>query len=217
MKQKLLNLIFICLFFFSYGQENLASIPPITNEVVSNGKIENNVFICHLFQWEIAIPKGFRISDSSRIEEIDKKGHDFIQKQISNTTNIISEPKNLISFEKNKYNYFSSSYEALKGNKKVTLEEHKKFSLQLLNNTYSKAKELKFDIQAYDVKLGKQQFYKVLIRLYNAKNDRLLLTQEIYNTFINHHLFSASINYTNEVNGMLLNYSLKKSFESNKI
>ena len=47
------------------------------------------------------------------------------------------------------------------------------------------------------------------------RQDRLVLTQEIYNTFINNHLFSASINYTNEITGMLLYYSLKKSFETN--
>lgn len=121
----------------------------------------------------------------------------------------------MIGFERNKYNYFSSSYESLKGDKKVTLEEHKNFSVQLLTNTYAKIKELKSEIKASNLNLGPHQFYKITIRLYNTKNDRLVLTQEIYNTFINNHLFSASINYTNEITGMLLYYSLKKSFETN--
>jgi hypothetical protein len=184
-------------------------------EEVTNGKIENNVFICNLFDWKIAIPEGFKVTELKTAEELQNKGYTFIKNNAPEDTVVHSKPPILIGFERNKYNYFSSSYESLKGDKKVTLEEHKDFSVQLLTNTYTKIKELKSEIKASNLKLGPRQFYKITIRLYNAKNDRLVLTQEIYNTFINNHLFSASINYTNEITGMLLYYSLKKSFETN--
>ena len=95
----------------------------------------------------------------------------------------------------------------------MSLEEHKKFGEQLLRDTYAKIKELKFELISSDLKLGKYSFYKIQVRLYNAKNDKLLLTQELYNSYINDHLFSVSINYTNEEVGMLLNYTFKKSLE----
>ena len=169
----------------------------------------------YLFDWKIAIPEGFKVTELKTAEELQNKGYTFIKNNAPEGTVVHSTPPILIGFERNKYNYFSSSYESLKGDKKVTLEEHKNFSVQLLTNTYTKIKELKSEIKASNLKLGPRQFYKITIRLYNAKNDRLVLTQEIYNTFINNHLFSASINYTNEITGMLLYYSLKKSFETN--
>nr|WP_315171788.1 hypothetical protein [uncultured Flavobacterium sp.] len=216
MKNSLILVFFICFSTFLYSQEKVVNIDPesIIIEEVANGKIENNIFTCNLFDWKIAIPEGFIVTESSKIDELEKKGYTFINNNNPEATKINPHPPHLIGFERNKYNYFSSSYEALKGDKKVTLEEHKNFSFQLLTNTYTKIKELKSEIKASNLYLGPRQFYKITIRLYNAKNDRLILTQEIYNSFINDHLFSASINYTNEITGMLLYYSLKKSFET---
>lgn len=217
MRNSLLLVFSICCTSFLYSQEKVVTIDPegIIIEEVTNGKIENNIFICNLFDWKIAIPEGFKVTELKTAEELQNKGYTFIKNNVPEGTVVHSTPPILIGFERNKYNYFSSSYESLKGDKKVTLEEHKNFSVQLLTNTYIKIKELKSEIKASNLKLGPRQFYKITIRLYNAKNDRLVLTQEIYNTFINNHLFSASINYTNEITGMLLYYSLKKSFETN--
>ena len=217
MRNSLLLVFSICCTSFLYSQEKVVTIDPegIIIEEVTNGKIENNIFICNLFDWKIAIPEGFKVTELKTAEELQNKGYTFIKNNAPEGTVVHSTPPILIGFERNKYNYFSSSYESLKGDKKVTLEEHKNFSVQLLTNTYTKIKELKSEIKASNLKLGPRQFYKITIRLYNAKNDMLVLTQEIYNTFINNHLFSASINYTNEITGMLLYYSLKKSFETN--
>ena len=217
MRNSLLLVFSICCTSFLYPQEKVVTIDPegIIIEEVTNGKIENNIFICNLFDWKIAIPEGFKVTELKTAEELQNKGYTFIKNNAPEGTVVHSTPPILIGFERNKYNYFSSSYESLKGDKKVTLEEHKNFSVQLLTNTYTKIKELKSEIKASNLKLGPRQFYKITIRLYNAKNDRLVLTQEIYNTFINNHLFSASINYTNEITGMLLYYSMKKSFETN--
>ncbi len=217
MRNSLLLVFSICCTSFLYSQEKVVTIDPegIIIEEVTNGKIENNIFICNLFDWKIAIPEGFKVTELKTAEELQNKGYTFIKNNAPEGTVVHSTPPILIGFERNKYNYFSSSYKSLKGDKKVTLEEHKNFSVQLLTNTYTKIKELKSEIKASNLKLGPRQFYKITIRLYNAKNDMLVLTQEIYNTFINNHLFSASINYTNEITGMLLYYSLKKSFETN--
>ena len=217
MRNSLLLVFSICFTSFLYPKEKVVTIDPegIIIEEENKKKIENNIFICNLFDWKIAIPEGFKVTELKTAEELQNKGYTFIKNNVPEGTVVHSTPPILIGFERNKYNYFSSSYESLKGDKKVTLEEHKNFSVQLLTNTYTKIKELKSEIKASNLKLGPRQFYKITIRLYNAKNDRLVLTQEIYNTFINNHLFSASINYTNEITGMLLYYSLKKSFETN--
>lgn len=217
MKNSLLLLYFLSFSLFSKAQEKIINIDhdDIIIEEFANGKIENNTFICNKFDWKMSIPEGFRVIEHTKVLELEKKGMAVFQTNSPMPTTISTNSSHLIGFERNKYNYFSSSYETLKGTKKINLEEHKNFSVQLLTNTYSKIKELKSEINTSNLQLGPHKCYKIMIRLYNIKNDQLVVTQEIYNTFINDHLFSASINYTNEITGMLLYYSLKKSFESN--
>ncbi|WP_269685210.1 hypothetical protein [Flavobacterium lacustre] len=185
----------------------------LTIEVPENGKVENGIYTCNLFDWKITIPENYKITDIKRTEELEDKGYE-ATKNANPGIKINPHPTQLIGFEKDKYTYFKSSFESLTGTKKVTLEEHKKFSEQLLSDTYSKIKELRCDISSSDIKLGKYSFYKIEIRVYNPKNDMLLLTQELYNSFINNHLFSVSINYRNAEEGMILNYAFTKSMEN---
>lgn len=182
-------------------------------EVHENGKINNGTYVCNRFDWKITIPDGYEIIDQKRIEELENKGYKALKEELPNGVKVNPHPTQLIGFGIDKYNYFISSFESLAGTKKVTLEEHKIFGEQLLRDTYSKIKELKYELTSSDIKLGKYNFYKIQIRIYNAKNDRLLLTQELYNSFINENLFSVSINYTNEEVGMLLNYTFEKSMK----
>lgn len=184
----------------------------LTIDTSEYGKVENGIYTCYLFDWKITIPENYKITDPKRTEELEKKGFE-ATKNANPNVKINPHPTQLIGFEKDKYNTFKSSFESLVDTKKVTLEEHKKFSEKLLSDIYSKIKELKFEISSSDVRFGKYNFYKIQIKLYNAKNDKLLLTQELYNAFIDNHLFSASIDYTNEEDGILLNYTFKKSLE----
>ena len=215
---KLKILIFLLIIFSNiiFSQEEKKEVikkDELIIEIPENGKIENGVYNCYRFDWKIVIPEGYKITDQKRTQELENKGYEALKKELPNGIKVNQHPTQLIGFEIGKYDYFKSSFESLVGTKKFTLEEHKKFGEQLLRDTYSKVKELKFELTTSDIKLGKYNFYKIQIRLYNAKNDKLLLTQELYNSFIDEHLFSVSINYTNEEVGMLLNYTFEKSMK----
>ena len=215
MKLKFLFIVLLILSNSLYSQEKREVIKAdeLIIEVPENGKIENGIYTCNLFDWKITIPANYNITDIKRTEELENKGYE-ATKNANPGIKINPHPTQLIGFEKNKYNYFKSSYESLVGTQKVTLKEHKKFSEKLISDTYSKIKELKFEVSSVsDIKLGKYIFYKIQIKLYNPKNDKLLLTQELYNAFIDNHLFSVSINYTNAEDGILLNYTFEKSLE----
>jgi hypothetical protein len=215
MKVKILFILLIICSntIFSQEKKELIKSDELIIEVPENGRIENGIYTCNKFDWKISIPEGYKVTDQKRTEELENKGYEALKKEMPSGLRVNKHPTQLIGFEIGKYDYFKSSFESLIGTKKVTLEEHKKFGEQLLRDTYSKVKGLKFELTSTDLQLGKYSFYKVQIQLYNAKNDQLLLTQEIYNSFINEHLFSVSINYTNEEVGMLLNYTFKKSME----
>ena len=215
MKVKILFILLIICSnsIFSQEKKEVIKSDELIIEVPENGKIENGIYICNRFDWKISIPDGYKVTDKKRTEELENKGFEALNKEIPNGIELNKHPTQLIGFEIGKYDYFKSSFESLIGTKKMTLEEHKKFGEQLLRDTYSKIKELTFELTSTDLQLGKYSFYKVQIRIYNAKNNKLLLTQELYNSFINEHLFSVSINYTNEEVGMLLNYNFIKSME----
>jgi hypothetical protein len=205
--------IFSNLIFSQEEKKEVINKDELIIEIPENGKIENGVYNCYRFDWKIVIPEGYKITDQKRTQELENKGYEALKKELPNGIKVNQHPTQLIGFEIGKYDYFKSSFESLVGTKKFTLEEHKKFGEQLLRETYSKVKELKFELTTSDIKLGKYNFYKIQIRLYNAKNDKLLLTQELYNSFIDEYLFSVSINYTNEEVGMLLNYTFEKSMK----
>lgn len=215
-----MKVFYICLLLlistnFIFSQEKsvlFSNKKPLTLDTPVNGKLDNGIYVCNRFKWAITIPDGYEITDPKKIEELENSGYEAINKEGSNTLNLNPHPTHLIGFGIDEYNYFTSSFELLVGISN-SLEEHKKNSEQLLIDTYSKIKELKYELSVSDMKIGKLNFYKMQIRLYDSKTDKLLLTQEIYNTFIDNHLFCVSINYTNETIGMLLNYNFIKSLE----
>lgn len=213
-----LKLIFISLIIFTnpvFSQEKKEVIKgdDLIIVIPENGKVENGVYICNLFDWKIEIPQGYLITDVKRIEELEKKGYEAVKKEVPKGMLVRQNRPHLIGFEIDKRNNFSSSFETLEGTNKVTLEENKNFVAKLISDTYSKVEGLKFELSKSDMKIGEYDFYKIQVRLYNAKTDKLLLTQEYYNCFIDNHLFSVSMNYTNENVGMLLTYNFMKSLE----
>jgi hypothetical protein len=215
--EKMKNLITILIIISSnlvFTQVKNQEIIGSKVETIENGKIENGVYICNLFDWKITIPEGYELIKKERIEELEKKGYEAIKKETTEGIAINRHPPHLIGFQLNKYNYFNSSLETLVGTKKITLEEHKLFCEKLLKETYSTIKGLKFELTKSDLKLGKHDFYKIKVKIYSEKDDVYLLTQEIYYSFINNNLFSASLNYTNEEVGLILQYNFEKSFQN---
>ena len=204
-------------YVFSQKENEIKTTPASNSEIIidipENGKVENGYYICNKFDWKIAIPEGYEITDLKRVKELEDKGYKVVSKEVPNGIAVNPHPTHLIGFGVDKYNYLKASFETLVDKKKFTLEEHKKFSEQLLRDTYSKVKELKYEITTSDIKIGKHNFYKIQVRLYHATTDKLILTQELYNSYIKNNLFSVSINYTNENVGMLLNYNFMKSLE----
>jgi len=93
------------------GDELIIVIP-------ENGKVENGVYTCNLFDWKIEIPQGYVITDFKRIEELEKKGYEVVKKEVPKGMQVRQNRPHLIGFEIDKRNNFSSSFETLEGTKK---------------------------------------------------------------------------------------------------
>ncbi len=194
MKKNFILILLISLGLNSFSQEKI--IGSNEKEVLTvlpieeNGKLENNVYNCYKFDWKIKIPLNYEI------------------------TNVKQNKPHLIGFGVDIRNNFTSSFESLTGTQITSLEEHKKFMIQLLNDTYSNISTLKFALNSSIMKLGNYDFYKIETKLYDPKTNELLLTQDLYNSIINNNLFSVNINYNNPNVGKLLTDNFMSSFSN---
>ena len=187
MKLKFIFLLLLLSSNFIFSQEKVISsndkevLTVSPTEKSENGKVENNVYTCYKFDWKIKIPLNYEITKS-----------------------VSQDLTHLIGFGIGLRDNFTSSFESLKGSQIKSLEEHKKFMIQLLNNTYSNIETLKFELNSATMRIGNYDFYKIQTKLYDSKTNELLLTQDLYNSFIGTNLFSVNINYNNPNVGKLL-------------
>lgn len=203
MKLKFTFLILFLSSHFLFSQEVVADpnkdyLPGTSVLEDENGKTENSVYTCNRFDWKIKIPENYiitRVKNSTGVAA---------SKALPNGTAAKPYTPHLISFQVDSRNTFVASFESLAGSTITSLEAHKDFMVKLLNDTYSSIPTLKFDLNSSTMKIGKYDFYKVETRLYDYKTGELLLTQDLYNSFIDNHLFSVNINFNNPNIGRLL-------------
>ena len=178
------------------------------NEIITvdnfvNGKIENGVYICDKFDWKIKIPESYSISKIKQLEETEAKGNAELKKNLPEATKL-QRRIHLIGFELNTQNSFSASLNALENTKKMSLEEHKKFTVDLLKQAFGQIKNARFDIKTFDIKIGKYNFYKILVEGFNVSNNRLIISQIYYNSYIENYLFGVLISYNSEKEGKMM-------------
>jgi hypothetical protein len=183
--------------FCQQKQINHSNKNEAKKEISADANDKNN-----LLDWQIDIPAGFSIISEGELEDLD-----FGSKEGNSDKEITT----LISFRKGKQNIFTAAYESLQDKEKITFEEHKSTSLKVLQEMYSK-EGIKFDVVNSDLRLGQYDFYKILIHMY-SQTSKLVLTQEIYSSYINNHLFTAVILYEDENLGSILRENFITSFK----
>jgi hypothetical protein len=169
-----------------------------SQKITENGTYENGVYTCSKFDWKINVPKEYPIRTIEQEDKLEEVGFEAIKKESIDGIQIKKNPPHLIAFGIDDLNNFSSTFESLKGTKRMSIDEHQRFIAELMSKTYTNIKEIEFEKELSTEKIGKYDFYKIKFKLYNEKTESLFLTQVMYNTYISDNLFSAVINYTNE-------------------
>ena len=175
----------------------------ITVDYSENGKVENGVYVCDKFEWKIKIPENYTISKTKELEETEAKGNAELKKNLP-VGSKLQKRIHLIAFELNSNNTFSASLNSLENTKKMSLEEHKKFTVDLLKQSFGQIKNARFEFKTFDIRIGKFKFYKVIVEGFNASNNKLVLSQIYYNSYIKNQLFGVLISYNNEKEGKML-------------
>ena len=182
---------------YIFSQENVIKtegVEIIKADNPQSGNTQNGIYTCNIFDWSIKIPEGYKIIKVKEIQPLEEKGNNEIKKNISKNT-LIEKRIHLIAFNLNRINTFSAGLYTIDKTKKIKLEEHKKTTIELLKNSFSKIENAKFEYEISDLKIGNYNFYKIKIEGYNKSNNQLILTQIYYNSFIKDYLFMALITY----------------------
>jgi hypothetical protein len=184
----------------------------ITADNFENGKVENGVYVCDKFEWKIKIPENYTISKTKELQKTEAKGNAELKKNLPDGSKF-QKRIHLIGFELNSQNAFSASLNALENTKKMSLEEHKKFTVDLLKQSYGQIKQARFEFKTYDIEIGKYHFYKITVEGFNASNNKLVLSQIYYNSYIKNYLFGVLITYNNEKEGKLMEDNFLSSLD----
>jgi hypothetical protein len=215
MKIKFIITILLLATNITFSQEKI--IRTNGNEIITadnfeNGKVENGVYICDKFDWKIKIPESYSISKTKELEETEAKGNAELKKNLPEARKL-QKRIHLIGFELNTQNSFSASLNALENTKKMSLEEHKKFTVDLLKQSFGQIKNARFEIKTFDIKIGKYKFYKILVEGFNANNNKLVLSQIYYNSYIKNYLFGVLISYNSEKEGKMMEDNFLNSLD----
>lgn len=213
MKIKFITALLLISINLTFSQEKVIRLngnETLTINNPENGKIENRIYSCNRFVWKIKIPESYAVLETKELEELENKGNAEIKKRNENAK--LQNSTHLIGFTDSK-NSFTSSFNPLDGLKKISLEEHKKLTIENLKQAFSTIKNAKFEFTTSDVKIGKHQFYKIKVEGFNASNNILVFTQIYYNSFINDHLFSTLIGFSDKNQGLLLENNFLSSID----
>jgi hypothetical protein len=113
----------------------LTSCNSNSQRIKDNGKIENGIYTCNRFDWEISIPNGYEIRTVKDEQDLEEVGCETVNDQVPDGMTVRKNRPYLVGFGIDEKNYFSASFEPLEGTKKMTLPEHQKFVAQLALNS----------------------------------------------------------------------------------
>ena len=211
------TVLFLLLYMNIFSQEKIKNnddgIDTITSHTSETGKVENRIYNCGSFKWKIKIPENYFLTEEKELEKLEEKGNEEIKKNLQRNIRIQNR-RHLIGFKLDNQNTFSASFNPLDKTQKITLDEHQKLILELLKKAFSKIENAKFEFKTSKEKLGDYQFYKIKVEGYNKLDNKLVITQIYYNSFIKENLFGVLITYNSTSQGELLETNFLNSLNN---
>lgn len=188
------NFFFTIIAGFSLSLTSCGQVDP--NKNIDEGKVEGNIYTSQEIGWTIEIPKGWKVIDKEKIEEINEKGLKVIEETIGGQVDY-SGLKNLISFQKNQFNMFQSTSEPFALEYEGEWEENNAALKEIIYSTFLN-QGIKTDVSATTVEIiDGLEFQRFGFTIYSP-NDEVILKQIMYSRLINGFDFGVNINYNND-------------------
>lgn len=167
------------------------------NKQVDEGKINGVIYENKELGWSIEIPKDWEVTSRDRVDAIEKKGKDAVEKS-SGLQIDTKKLKHLISFQKNQFNLFSSTSEPFIEEYPGEYQECIKNMTKTLYQTYVD-QGMKVDTSSGNESIQGLDFITFYTTVY-APNGKILMKQIVYSRLLNGYDFGANINFTNDQN-----------------
>jgi hypothetical protein len=155
----------------------------------------NRTYTSQEIGWTMTIPDGWQITSIDRLEELDRKGLEAIEKTVNGSIDY-SGLKHLVSFNKDKFNIFQSTIEPFKEEHAGEWDENNRALREVILTTY---KQQGIRAAATDIStetIDGIVFQKYEVTIYGPGGE-VIIKQLMYSSLVNGYDFGAAITYNN--------------------
>ena len=200
------HLIFILSVVLIYSCQDKSKI------LTENGVIIDSIYYCDKFDWKIVIPDGYALTNIAQREDLENTGFSIVKEVVPEGYEIRKNRPHLIGFQLDEFNCFSSSFESFEETN-MTMDEHQIFVSKIQKDSFDKIEGIDYEQHLSTETIGNYQFFIITSKIYKEGSRDLLLTQQIFNTKIDGHLFSSLITYKNKEVFEVLNQTFRNSLK----
>lgn len=193
-KYKMKRILFTVITGFTIILTSCGEVDP--NKNIDEGKVDGNFYTSNDIGWTIEIPKGWKIVEKEKTQEMNERGFKALEETLENEIDY-SGLKNLISFQKNQFNLFQSSSEPFDLEYEGEWDDNNATLKEIIYSTYEN-QGIKVDSSTTKIEnLDGLDFQTFSFTLYGPKGE-VILKQIMYSRLINGFDFCVNINYNND-------------------
>ncbi len=193
-KYKMKRILFTVITGFTIILTSCGEVDP--NKNIDEGKVDGNFYTSNDIGWTIEIPKGWKIVEKEKTQEMNERGFKALEETLENEIDY-SGLKNLISFQKNQFNLFQSSSEPFDLEYEGEWDDNNAALKEIIYSTYEN-QGIKVDSSTTKIEnLDGLDFQTFSFTLYGSKGE-VILKQIMYSRLINGFDFCVNINYNND-------------------
>ena len=193
-KYKMKRILFTVITGFTIILTSCGEVDP--NKNIDEGKVDGNFYTSNDIGWTIEIPKGWKIVEKEKTQEMNERGFKALEETLENEIDY-SGLKNLISFQKNQFNLFQSSSEPFDLEYEGEWDDNNAALKEIIYSTYEN-QGIKVDSSTTKIEnIDGLDFQTFSFTLYGPKGE-VILKQIMYSRLINGFDFCVNINYNND-------------------
>jgi hypothetical protein len=159
-------------------------------------KVNGNVYKNESLGWQIQIPDSFNLISQDKMDEFDQQGRDIIGLSEEEVAQYNNGLEHLVSFGKDDFNIFAATAEPFEIMYEGEYEDNNRLLNELIYQTFVN-QGLTIDTSSSNVVIDELEFMSFKTNIYDPSGE-IIITQELFNRYINGYDFSVNINYNND-------------------
>ncbi|MEZ5008211.1 MAG: hypothetical protein R2753_08700 [Chitinophagales bacterium] len=158
--------------------------------------VDTSIYKNESLGWQITIPDSFNIISEDKMNEFDQQGRDIVGLSEEEVEAYNNGLQHLVSFGKDDFNIFAATAEPFELMYEGEYEDNNRLLNELIYQTFVN-QGLSIDTSSSNVVIDELEFMSFKTNIYDPAGE-LIITQELFNRYINGYDFSVNINYNND-------------------